>query len=423
MIVKAAMTHRPRLLVLSHVLPFPRNSGQQQRVFYTLQSARKAFHVTFATYVTDGKHEETEAQLLALCDDAVLLPAHCSRGAVSKVRHNITSRVYALGTGLRPSNYSIGEVEFSPPRIASTFSESSFDCVLYEYWHAVNSVEVFQTKKTPCVLDMHNILWHSYAEQLGTKWTPSWWNRWATKRYAVREEQAWRQFDGVIAINREEQAYAQLNVPVMTKVFYAPMGTDLTLWPYSWDPTEPKRVGYYGALGSPYNQQAALKCYTEIMPKIWQEFPDAELWLVGSNPSKSLQDLAADSRVKLTGYVETVQPILRTMSAVVCPWSGTFGFRSRFVEVLALGVPLVTSPDAVSGMELKDGTGVLLRGDVEGLVAGILSLMKDAPFASQQSQLAREQAVRLYSIENTYDKLIADLGTWLDWRKRGDKSC
>jgi glycosyltransferase involved in cell wall biosynthesis len=407
------MTNRPRLLVLSHVLPFPRSSGQQQRVFYTLQSARKTFHVTFATYVTDSQREETEAQLLTLCDDAVLLPAHCSQGILAKARHGITSRIYALITGLKPSNYSIGEVEFSPPRIASTFAQSSFDCVLYEYWHAVNSVEIFRDKKIPCVLDMHNILWQTHAAHLDTKWTPRWWNQWAAKRYATREEQAWRQFDGVIAINREEQRYAELKLAGTSKVFYAPMGTDLTEWPYSWDPSKPKRVAYYGGLGGLHNQKAALKCHRYIMPKIWRDFPDAELWLVGSNPPRSLQDLTADGRVKVTGYVENPRTILGTMSAVVCPWSGTYGFRSRLIEVMALGVPLVTSPDAVYGMELEHLNGLLLGKDDDELASCALQFLWDPIFASEQSALARNVVVRLFSIEKTYGNLITNLANWL----------
>jgi glycosyltransferase involved in cell wall biosynthesis len=168
-----------------------------------------------------------------------------------------------------------------------------------------------------------------------------------------------------------------------------------------------------------HNQRDALICYTDIMPGIWKEFPDAELWLVGSNPPASLQALSSDPRVKVTGFVEDVQSLLSTMSAVVCPWTGTYGFRSRLIEVMALGIPLVASPDAVYGMELENGKGLLLGEDNEGLLKGVMRLLKDDPFAKEQSKLAREQVTRLYSLETTYDRLTSELHDWLKERKRG----
>jgi glycosyltransferase involved in cell wall biosynthesis len=408
------MNDKPRLLVLSHVLPFPRSTGQQQRVFYTLQAAREAFHVTFATPVRVGDVEKVREELSTVCDESILLPSRYSRSKAEKALHRTAGTFYAFGTGLKLSNYVIGRLEFSPARVAFHLTPNSFDCVLFEYWHAASSVAVFREKGIPCVLDMHDILWQSYTQQLNAKsGLPGWWKRWAVSKYQAREECAWKQFDGVIAINREEMRYVEPRVPETTAVFYAPMGTDLTLWPYSWEPSQVIRVAYYGGFSTYHNQQAALKCLKHIMPRIWHRFPEAELWLVGSNPPESIRALSVDPRVKVTGYVENVQQILRTMSAVICPWTGTYGFRSRLVEVMALGVPLVTSPDAVWGMELEDGKGLLLGKDENELATQALRLLDDSHFANEQSLLARQQVERVFSIDNTYGRLARELNDWL----------
>jgi glycosyltransferase involved in cell wall biosynthesis len=152
------------------------------------------------------------------------------------------------------------------------------------------------------------------------------------------------------------------------------------------------------------------------MPQIWKQFPDAELWLVGSNPSHHLRSLTADPRVKVTGFVEKVQEILCTMSLVLCPWSGTYGFRSRIVEVMALGVPVVATPDAVDGMELESGRGLMLVTSYEAMAAQALELVSAPERLAEQSRLARSEMERLYSLENTYGLLINDLRTWLHAR-------
>jgi glycosyltransferase involved in cell wall biosynthesis len=409
------MNNRPRLLVLSHVLPFPRSTGQQQRVFYTLQSLRAMFHLTFATAVADEDRQEVRTELAKICDDVILLPS-LYQGTVGKAKHRIIGTTKSLTSGLRFSNYLVGQLEFSSERLRSIFSDNHFDCVLLEYWHATNSVFVFKDNGIPCVLDMHNILWQSYVVQLKAESNESlgWWKRFALARYKSQEEAAWSQFDAVIAINQEELKYVKAQVPKSTEVFYGPMGTDLSLWPYSWDPGELIRIGYYGGLSSPHNCQAALQCYNQIMPAVWNRYPQAELWLIGSDPPDSLRDLTSDHRVKVTGYVEHVQGILQTMSLVLCPWSGTYGFRSRLIEVMALGVPLVASYDAVSGMELENGRGVLLGRDDYELVEHVLNLLQDKNYSRHQSGLARQQVEQLYSIDNTYGKLTGQLCAWLN---------
>ena len=116
MIDVSADRHKRRLLVLSHVLPFPRDGGQHQRVFQTLNAARDRFHVTFATIAT-ANADRVRQELLTVCDDLVLLPSAYGRSAASRLFHRAAGTLYAATTGLKRSNYEIGCVEFSRDRI------------------------------------------------------------------------------------------------------------------------------------------------------------------------------------------------------------------------------------------------------------------------------------------------------------------
>jgi glycosyltransferase involved in cell wall biosynthesis len=217
----------------------------------------------------------------------------------------------------------------------------------------------------------------------------------------------------LITINAAEHAYVEERLPDKP-LFYAPMGIDLEQWPYSWRPAEPPWVAYYGGLGSPHNRRDALRCYEEIMPRVWEQRPEVELWLVGSNPPPEMRTLdEEDARVHVTGYVEEVQEVLRTMTAVLCPWRGRYGFRSRLIEVMALGVPVVASPDAVYGMNLPDGEGLLLGKTDRDLADHLLALLTDESHAGAQSQQARRRVEEMYSFITTYERLANDLFRWL----------
>jgi polysaccharide biosynthesis protein PslH len=405
------MTAKPRLLIVSAVLPFPRKAGQNQRVYYKIKAAREHFHVTFLTFTEPAWISEVRAKLLEVCDDAIILPGRYASSRLSRLSHKARGTLFSLKTGLKFSNYVTGELEFTPSRIAALLTNQHFDCALFEYWHAHQTIPTFHTHNIPCVLDMHDVLWQSYSRQLSAKrGLPAWWRDRAIKLYQQTEEYAWQQFDALIAINAAEGQYARGIVRDHIPIFYTPMGTDLSTWPYSWEPAEPPRIGYYASMSSPHNQQDALHCFTHIMPLIWDKIPNAELWLVGSNPPDFIQALPQkDSRIHVTGFVDRVQDVLKTMSAVLCPWSGTYGFRSRLIEVMGLGVPIVASPDAVYGMNMTTGQGIFLSPTDEGLAQYTLDLVCQPAFAQQQSKLARAQMEQKFSYEATYGQFATDL--------------
>ncbi|MEW6718159.1 MAG: glycosyltransferase family 4 protein [Chloroflexota bacterium] len=296
----------------------------------------------------------------------------------------------------------------------------ALDAVLYEYWHSVASVDVFRQKNIPCVLDMHNLLWQSLSRQYqARKFIPQWWKDRSVQLYRTQEEDAWNRFDGVITINAEEHCYVQSKVADHVRLFYAPMGTDLSLWPYSWQPSSPPRVVYFGGLGSPHNRQDALSCYQHIMPIIWEQIPEAELWLVGSNPPDDIKALPnQDSRIIVTGFVNQVQDVLKTMSVLLCPWTGTYGFRSRLIEAMALGIPVVASPDAVHGMDLTPGHGLFIEANSSGMAQTALRLLLDKDDLQRQSKLARRQTEEKFSYQATYEALASNLLAFINEKRQ-----
>ena len=411
------MSHKPRLLILSAVHPFPPTSGQQQRVFYKLRALRSAFHITFLTYAAAETCAVVGEKLLVHCDEAIVLPSVYLTNAASRVFHKLMGLFFAVRTGLKPSNYVNGEVEFSTDRLKAVLDDKRFDCVLFEYWHAHKATTYFRERGIPSVLDMHDILWRSYARQWEAKrWSPGWLRNWFVRRYQAREEAAWGDFDMLIAINQEELNYVRRVVSGKAVYFYVPMGTDISTWPHCWQPAHPRRVAYYGGLGSAHNQQDALTCYHEIMPRIWAQYNDTEFWIVGSNPPTRIKELELDKRVHVTGFVEQPQDVLKTMSLAICPWTGTYGFRSRLVELMALGVPVVASQDAVYGMGFDLGKGIFWGNDTTEITRLILPLVSDERKLRNQSLFARQQVEQKFSYEATYGQFSNDLANFLQCR-------
>jgi len=401
------------LLVISRILPYPKISGQALRVFYLLKALRPFFNIVFLTSETFIDLDSDEkAGVGLLCDELIILPTLYKRSSFDRIFIKLSGAIYSLFTGLKFSNFLAGYFEFSPKRIRNATQKLNPDLVVFEYWHAYKSVSIFRSKNIPCILDMHNVLLQSYIAQYD--WSlPAFLKKIHTKKYQIAEINSWNNFDGIIAINNSELNYVRQNVSSEIKLFYLAMGIDMGIWPYIWKPSKPQRLAYYGGMGSAHNKQNAFFCVESIMPLVWDRYPDIEFWIIGNDPDDELLSLENDPRINVTGYLENAQDVLKSISILLCPWHGKYGFRSRIIEVMATGIPVICSKDAVDGMELQEDKGLFYaETDIE-FAKMVINLLNDETFLKNQSKLARIQVEEMYSFENTYQSGVKEIRNWL----------
>jgi glycosyltransferase involved in cell wall biosynthesis len=295
--------------------------------------------------------------------------------------------------------------ELGPDRVLSALGEWRPDAALFEYWHAWSTASAIGKRGSATLLDMHDLLFQTFDRDLRRRRVPTAARSWLVRGYRRQEERAWHAFDHILAINSSERDHAAAVLGPPDRTSLVPMGVDLDLWAYAWQPPETPRFAYYGGLSSAHNQDEARRCLERVMPRIWRSLPDAELWIIGSNPPRDLLDRAAsDSRVHVTGFVEEPGAVLASCSVVLCPWVGRYGFRSRIVEAMAVGVPVVATPDAVDGMALDESHGLAFGENDDELAAASVTLL-DRAAALHSSQLSRRRVDELYSFAATYGKL------------------
>jgi glycosyltransferase involved in cell wall biosynthesis len=258
--------------------------------------------------------------------------------------------------------------------------------------------------------------WQTYkAFELPKKHYPAFIKDINLKKYKQTEELAWGCFNYIIAINKSEYNYIKEKVKPDIKVMFMPMGIPLDMWKYSYSATLPVRIGFYGGLNSTPNQKGALLCAKNIMPMIWTHYPNAELWLIGAKPPAIIKELELDTRIKVTGYVKDIATVLSSVKVMLCPWddNATYGFRSRIIEVLALGVPIVASPSAIDGMELEVGKGIMLATSINEMIEKTMDLLSNESLLIEQSLLANRMVIEKFSYEATYLQGFHNISTQL----------
>ncbi len=405
------MTPQKKILIISGVKPFPGNSGQQMRVRNSLRALRRQFHVTFLTV---GKKNEIPAIKQALgnyVDESLVLPSLATDGGLRGLFYKVMSALYSVVTGLKRSNFILGRVELTPHRVREFCDLRRYDLVLFEYWHTHRIAKYCNQTGIPAVLDMHDILWQTYRVYLARHRSPlvKFLAPMYLSAYKRAEESAWRQYDRLIAISQGEAEYLKGRIPDY-KILQISMGIDLEKWPFNRRPVKPPRFGFFGSMSGEQNRRQARYCVREIMPLIWRKLPLAEFWIIGANPTEDLLALQSDDRINVTGFVEDVQAVLSELTAVQCPWEGTYGFRSRLVEVMCLGCPVIATPDAVSGMGFEREKGLFISRKKEDFAAISLKLAEDEKWSQTMSRAARKQIEEKYSFQATYGRLAEELG-------------
>jgi hypothetical protein len=79
------------------------------------------------------------------------------------------------------------------------------------------------------------------------------------------------------------------------------------------------------------------------------------------------------------------------------------------VEVMALGVPLIASPEAIFGMDFIENQGIFTKRNSAGFFQAVVPLLEDHNYAARQSIYCREQVETLYDFHSTYERLASEL--------------
>lgn len=224
----------------------------------------------------------------------------------------------------------------------------------------------------------------------------------------LRERAIWQQVDAVLYPGDDEA----------TRVADMEPSVDVrAVLPYAYDDfvSDAKPDGRGGLLfvagfAHPPNVDAARWLVNAIMPRVWEKHPDVRLSLVGSNPTVEVMGLQ-EERVEVTGFVEDAELARRYAQArvAVVPLRFGAGVKSKVVEALQQGVPLVTTSVGAQGLAGVNAV-CSLSDDEEGMASHLLALLEDDAAWLAQSRKGAMFAGARFSRPVMRDQLVGALG-------------
>jgi sugar transferase (PEP-CTERM/EpsH1 system associated) len=106
----------------------------------------------------------------------------------------------------------------------------------------------------------------------------------------------------------------------------------------------------------------------EVFPAVRTRVPTAEFWIVGSRPTEAVRNLRHLAGVTVTGAVNDVRPYLRYASAAVAPMRVARGIQNKVLEAMAMGKPVIVTPQAIEGINIGAGYESLISKNISEMV-------------------------------------------------------
>lgn len=172
-------------------------------------------------------------------------------------------------------------------------------------------------------------------------------------------------------------------------------------------------VLFIGSYRHAPNVDAAIWLCEAIMPRVWKRRPDIHLTLLGSSPNQVVRSLAND-RVTVTGFVPLVEPFFDSHRVFAAPLTYGAGMKGKIGQSIELGLPVVTTPIGIEGMNLAPRRDVLVGRSARRLANAILRLHEDETLWTRLSRNAEGKLRECHPdrIEQRLHETLQRLGVW-----------
>ena len=360
-----------KLLFLSHRIPYPPDKGDKIRAWHILRHLMQSYEVFVGCLVDDPADWAHVPALRARCADLGCFPLNPR-----------WQKLRALSR-LRPGKPLTLDY-FHSPRLLRWV----LDTIERE---RIDRIFVFCSAMVPYVIDAagaHRVLdfidadsskWTEYAER--SRWPMNW--VWAREgRTLLRFERlAARSFDHSLFVSEDELLHFRSLVPESVgRTSFISNGVDFRHFSPSHPfddpfPTGGARIVFTGAMDYRPNIDAVSWFAREVMPALRDRGPPPGFWIVGANPAEEVRRLAALPGVHVTGRVPDTRPYLAHADVVVAPLRIARGIQNKVLEAMAMGRPVVATPQAFQGIRAEPGHDLLIADDAASLARRVTEVL------------------------------------------------
>ena len=189
-----------------------------------------------------------------------------------------------------------------------------------------------------------------------------------------------------------------------------PNGVDLDNRPSVEESPEPNRIIFFGKLDYLPNADAAIYFVREILPLVRRTVPEAQFLVAGWSPPRAVRALGRMEGVTVRANVPDIKVEVSRSVVSVAPLRFGAGTQYKILESLALGVPVVATPEPARAL-VGHTTGPILVGrNPQEFANQVVRLLTDAACRERMGRAGRSLVQTRYS----WERVLAPLDRVLE---------
>jgi glycosyltransferase involved in cell wall biosynthesis len=237
--------------------------------------------------------------------------------------------------------------------------------------------------------------------------------------FARYESRICRAYDAVLTVTEEDRghllALLHSNGPaggrdmaLEDKFHYVPICVDpARTRPVPRAAGGPPTILHLGTMFWPPNVNGVLWFAEQVLPRIHAQVPDARFVIAGKNPPEQVRNLAADPRIRVTGYVPDATPYLAAADAFVVPLYTGGGMRVKILDAWLWGMPIVSTPIGAEGIATREGENILIGADAHEFACATIRLLTEPDLNARLRTAGRAWVEERYSWQAVYRRVDA----------------
>ncbi|MFJ2340443.1 glycosyltransferase family 4 protein [Pseudomonas protegens] len=345
-------------------LPWPATSGGKTRQYHLLRAlAARGHRITLLVQSKTPLDDATRAALEPWLERLIVLPRRPLRSlktlfSVLFAPYPMLADVNGLAAPLQQRFRELLEERWDVIQIEHSYSFQPFEQPLKQL-------------QRPFILTEHNV--ESALGAASYDRLPAWskpFTRYDQWRYRRWERRVFQQAARVIAVTEQDAlTLARLSGKPAAVVVN---GVDCGHYAAVQPDLGSQRLLFIGNYEYSPNLDAVQWALEEILPRLWAINPEVHFAICGYALPDSFRQRWTDPRIEWQGFVPDLRDLQRRSALFFAPLRQGGGSKLKVLEAMAAGLPVVTTAQGSSGLQVENGQHYLGSED-PGALAQILA--------------------------------------------------
>lgn len=393
-----------KILMITPYLPFPLVSGGQIRTYNLLKNLASKHQITLASFIRDEKEKKYLKDLEPYCQKVLVFKRRKAWSPINILLSLITPFPFLVCIYLDLKMRS---------RIDHELKSENYDLIHAETFYVMPNIPKTQTPILLVEQVIEYLVYQRFVEGLNTYlfflkplllldvFKIKWWER-----------HYWKKAKQLAAMSYEDRNFIS-KLESSLKVDIVANGVDIEHFAQTKKTkTATPTVLFVGQFKWLPNRDATKFLVGEIWPKIKDQISNAKLWIVGRNPPDDILKLKSKD-IQIDGGVEDIRTAYGNADVLLAPIRNGRGTKYKILEAMATKTPIVGTPLAIEGINIKNGKEALVARSAQNLADATVKVLKYPNIGQDLARAAYLLVAKDYNwkkISQELDRVYQEVG-------------